>query len=324
LKTCPNCGQITRDDDRFCSSCGQPTDPRRQSSFPGEDRARRPATSGVMSVTPYALALRRFWWVLAVGLVFALLAALSARFSISLFPPGFDEKEEVTYTASSRLLVSSAESPYFRSQTTFVPDTPAAGNGGTGGGGSTTGGEEGASTQPTIPFISPPDLTTLIRTANLYPLFIESDPVADFRRRQYGDLPGSVSATGIYAVRTANRVELSEIPVIELAAVGGSPDEAVALADKTAKAFIAWLKAQQDEAKILPDDRIVIQQLTVPRGAIASAGPSTTLPILVFLIVFAAFCVLAILLDRLLPPGQPRTARKDVEPFEPVKVKKTA
>ncbi len=268
-----------------------------------------------MRVTPYALALRRFWWVLAVGLVFALLAALSARFSISLFPPGFDEKEEVTYTASSRLLVSSAESPYFRSQTTFVPDTQAAGNDGTGGGGSTTGGEEqsageGASSQPTIPFISPPDLTTLIRTANLYPLFIESDPVADFRRRQYGDLPGSVSATGIYAVRTANRVELSEIPVIELVAVGGSPDDAVALADKTAKAFIAWLKAQQEEAKILADDRIVIQQLTVPRGALASAGPSTTLPVLVFLVVFAAFCVLAILLDRLLPPGQPRPARE--------------
>ena len=62
----------------------------------------------------------------------------------------------------------------------------------------------------------------------------------------------------------------------------------------------------------------------LPEGAIASAGPSTSLPILVFVVVFAAFCVLAILLDRLVP-ARPKPARSDVEPLEqPVKVKKTA
>ena len=65
----------------------------------------------------------------------------------------------------------------------------------------------------------------------------------------------------------------------------------------------------------------------MPRGAVASAGPSTTLPLLVFVAVFAAFCVLAILLDRLVPQQQHHQARpasSDVEPLEPVKVKKTA
>ena len=69
-----------------------------------------------------------------------------------------------------------------------------------------------------------------------------------------------------------------------------------------------------------PDRRRAAQRAA---GAVASAGPSTTLPVLVFLVVFAAFCVLAILLDRLVPRAS-APARSDVEPFEPVKVKKTA
>ncbi|MGH3042423.1 MAG: zinc ribbon domain-containing protein [Gaiellaceae bacterium] len=328
MKTCPNCGQATRDDDRFCPSCGQPTDPRRQPARPpADDRARRTVAAASTNAAVYVQALRRFWWVLVIGLVVALLAALSARFSVSLFPPGLEEKEEVSYTAESRLLVSSAENPYIRAQKTTFVEQPNRADESTEGTGSEDGSTEepsadGASAQ-TIPFVSAPDINTLVRTANLYPFIIESDSVADYRRREFGELPGSVTALGITSVVTANRVELSEIPVIKLIAVAGSGDDAVGLADKTAKAFIGWLQEQQNQARprILPEDRIVVQQLTVPRSAVASTGPSTTLPVLVFLVVFAAFCVLAILLDRLLP-ARPRD-RSDVE-LESVKVKKTA
>jgi hypothetical protein len=325
VKTCPNCGHATRDDDRFCASCGQPTDPRRQGPVAAtDDRTRRAVAAASSNVGEYARALRRFWWVLVIGAVVALFAGLSSRYSVSLFPPGLDDKDEITYTSESRILVSSAENPYIRSQkTTFVDQSTGQETGDE----EATGGEEpsadGASVQ-SIPFVTAPDLNTLVRTANLYPFIIESDSVADYRREHFGDLPGSVSALGITSVVTANRVELSEIPVIKLIAVADSSDDAVALADKTAKSFIGWLEDQQDAArpKILPEDRIVVQQLTVPHGAIASAGPSTTLPVLVFLVVFAAFCILAILLDRLVPARQP--GRTDVEPIEPVKVKKTA
>jgi hypothetical protein len=123
---------------------------------------------------------------------------------------------------------------------------------------------------------------------------------------------------------TANRVELSEIPVIRLVAVADRPEDAIALADKTGKAFIGWLRQEQIDDKIRPEDRMVVEQLTTPRSVGASVGPSTTLPILVFVVVFAAFCVLAILLDRLVP-ARPQPARSGVEPLEqPVKVKKTA
>jgi hypothetical protein len=276
------------------------------------------------SVGAYAGALRRFWWVLVIGLVAALLAGLSARFSISLFPPGLEEKDSVTYTSESRILVSSAQNPYFRGQqTTFVDQPGQGGDEGTTTDGTTTGDEpsaDGASAQ-SIPFVSPPDLNTLIRTANIYPFLIESDRVANYRRQQYGDLPGSVSALGVTSVVTANRIELSEIPVLKLVATAGSSADAVALADKTAKAFIGWLEREQEQEQIIPEDRIVVEQLTIPTSAVASEGPSSTLPVLVFLVVFAAFCVLAVLLDRLIPA---RPGRPDVERVEPVTVKKTA
>lgn len=279
------------------------------------------------NVGAYALALRRFWWVLVIGAVAALLAGLSARFSISFFPPGLTEKESITYTSSTRLLVSSAAAPYLRSQTTTFVEQPNRGGDETTDGTTDESGEpnaDGASVTA-VPFVTSPDLNTLARVANLYPLLIESDQVADFRRERYGDLPGAVSASGIYSVATANRVELSEIPVIQLVSSAATSEDAVAIADKTAKAFIAWVEKEQRAADVLPEDRIVVQQMTIPKGAIASEGPSKILPVLVFLVVLAAFCVLAILLDRLVPLRPSSPARPDVQELEqPVTVKKTA
>jgi zinc-ribbon domain len=324
VRTCPNCGHATRDDDRFCSSCGQPTDPRRQGSLSAsDDRARRTMAAATSNVGAYAVALRRFWWVLVIGLVAALLAGLSARFSISLFPPALEEKDSITYTAESRIVVSSAQNPYIRSQQTTFVEQPGQGDEATTGDGTTTGDEPSAdgASAGTIPFVSAPDLNTLTRLANYYPYIIEGDRVANYRRELYGDLPGSVTALGVTSVVTQNRIELSEIPILKLIATAGSSEDAVALADKTAKAFIRWLEREQDREEIIPEDRIVVEQLTVPQGAIASEGPSRVLPVLVFLVVFAAFCVLAVLLDRLIPA---RSGRRDVERVEPVTVKKTA
>jgi hypothetical protein len=275
-------------------------------------------------VAGYAQALRRFWWVLAIGAVFALLAALSARFTVSVFPPGLSEKEEVSYTAEARLLVTSADDPHFRSKETIQVPRPQAADETTDEDGAAEGDQDGQGAEDTVPFSSPPDLNTIVRNANTFPYIIESDQVADYRAREFGELSGSVTALGATSVVTANRVELSEIPVIRLIAVAGTPEDAVELADKTGKAFIGWLEGVQVEKEIPRTDRITAEQLTVPRGAVASAGPSTTLPVLVFVVVFAAFCVLAILLDRLLPPRQPRPARADVESLEPVQAKKTA
>jgi hypothetical protein len=272
----------------------------------------------------YARSLQRFWWVLVIGLVFALLAALSARFSIGILPPSLDEKDPVTWTAESRLLITSSDNPHFRSKETVDVPQPAAAGATTEETEGTEGDEQSQAEPGTVPFSSPPDLNTIVRNANTYPYIIESDDVAEYRRQEFGELSGTVQALGVTSVVTANRVELTEIPIIRLIAVADTAEDAVGLADKTGKAFIGWLKDFQVENEIDLRDRMVVEQINVPTGAVASAGPSTSLPVLVFIVVFAAFCVLAVVLDRLLPPRQPRPARSDVESLEPVEVKKTA
>ena len=343
VKTCPNCGQATRDDDRFCPSCGQPTDPLRPGAVRAEERARRTlASSASTNFAGYARAVRRFWWVLVIGVALAILAGLLARFSISLVPPGLEEKDKVSWTAESRLLITSADNPHFRSKETLVPPetdeaatdeaapdeaapdegTTDEGTAAPSGGAAGAGGGTGAGTTT---FSSAPDLNTIVRNANTYLYIIESDEVAAYRQREFGELPGTVQALGVTSVVTANRVELSEIPIIRLIAVADTPEQAVNLADKTGKAFIGWLEQFQVDHDILKSDRMVVQQLNQPHGAVASAGPSATLPVLVFIVIFGAFCALAVLLDRLMPSGQPRSARSEAEPPpHPVEVKKTA
>ena len=102
--------------------CGQPTDSRPLCArLRPEERARRTMSAGVPERRRLRTGAPPLLWVLVIGVVVALLAGLSARFSIGPFPPGLDEKESVTYTAESSILVSSAENPYLRSQkTTFV------------------------------------------------------------------------------------------------------------------------------------------------------------------------------------------------------------
>jgi hypothetical protein len=309
LRTCNNCGQNLRDDDRFCSSCGQPA----RHGLLADDRVRKASSN----VAGYVGAARRFWWVLVIGVFVATLAALSSRYSISAFPPGLEEKTEVTYSATSRLLVSSSQNPHARSQVSFL-ERPEEGASGTDG---ETGDGGGEQAEPII-VSQPPDINTLVRSANLYPLLIESDQVAEYRHEKFGTLPGSVTAQGIYAFSTQNRFELSEIPVIQLVATSSTPRGAVDLADKTAEAFVGWLAADQEESGIPERDRIEVEQINAPTAATASAGPSTTLPLLVFVVVLGAFCVLTVLLDRIIAPRAPR-ARAETEP-EPVKVKKTA
>lgn len=316
LRTCNNCGQTLSDDDRFCSSCGQPS----RHSLLADERIRKASSS----IAVYAAAVRRFWWILAAGAVLAAFAALSARYTISVIPPGLDEKTEVSYTASTRLLVTSSQNPYARTGVSFVEQVPGPDEGAAVEGEEGT--SEGAASEETQPVIisNPSDFNTLIRLANLYPLLIESDQVARYRHEQFGTLPGSVSAQGIYSVATGNRFELSEIPVIQLVAVSGTPRDAVELADKTAKAFIGWLEQEQRADEIPNRDRIVIDQINIPTAAAASSGPSTTLPLLVFVVVFAAFCFLAVLLDRLPGPWQAVGRAEEADAVEAVKVKKSA
>ena len=315
MKTCPNCGQSTRDDDRFCPSCGQPTDPRRQGPLVTEDRSprRQAASAAASNVVGYVGALKRFWWVLVIGLLFAIFASLSARFTVGFFPPSLEEKEPVSYTAEARLLVNSASNLHYRAQvTTDIPRET--------GGGDESDSEDGhgALRQRAGPWHDHPEREHVsvhhrvrphrrlpargIRRAPRRSLRPGRDVGGDRESRRALGNPGHSSSSRRRQPRGRDCARGQDGEGVHRLAPAG--------ADR-----------RQDQARGPHGHRAAHDP---PAASAASAGPSTTLPILVFVVVFAAFCVLAILLDRLVP-ARPQPARSDVEPLEqPVKVKKTA
>lgn len=232
----------------------------------------------------YTHALRRFWWVVVIGLV----AAVAAAYKVVT-------NNEVFYESSTRLLVTSNEDPYLRRAIRRVVEVPAS----------------DASPPTTFSYLVEPDVQTLVRAANLYPLLVESDEVAQVRRDLFGDLPGTVSAQAIGSTVTLNRFEPGDFPVIEIVGIASRPGQAVELTRATADAFEAWITKTQEGSGVGEDDRVLIQELQVPTSATSIGEVSRVIPAVVGVAIAIAFGVLAILLDRLAPgkrvePGRPK------------------
>jgi hypothetical protein len=237
----------------------------------------------------YGPALRRFWWVLAIGGVLAVAAALLMVYSVEAgVPPKLSAREKPSYTSEVRLFVTSGEAPYLRTSVPRFAEVPI--------------GTDGETTsRPVQQILDAPDVKTLVDAANVYPLFIVSDDVARLREQQFGKLPGEVSAQAIFASATANRYQPSQIPVIELFATAGSSDAAKALAGATSKAFRDWMAREQAKAGIVQKQRILVQELEAPSDAAASGGGGASLPVLAMLAILTAFGAGAIMLDRMYP-----------------------
>lgn len=238
----------------------------------------------------YGPALRRFWWIVLLGAVFAVVVALLMRYSVeAAVPPKLTAREQPVYTAEARLFVTSGQAPYLRTSVTRVEEVP-------------IGAGEGAGAEATFSRITdPPDVKTLVDAANVYPLLIVSDEVSQLREKLFGPLPGDVVAQTIFATATANRYLPSQIPVIELFATAGSPDDARALAGATSKAFQQWIVRAQNRAGIEAGQRILIQELAAPGPAFATGGAGIGLPVLALLAIITAFGAAAIMLDRAYP-----------------------
>ena len=244
-------------------------------------------------------ALQRFWWVVGLGCVVSIALAVWMVYEI----PAFKPREQPVYNAAARLFVTSAEGQYIRlsvPRTAESASTSGDAARGAGSGAAESGGAGGAGGGPIV-FNQPPNVQPLLAAANLYPLLVESDDVARLREKMFGKLPGTVTANAYSAVSTPSRYSPAQIPVIDIFATSGTKQQAIALADATVDAFKEWIKAEQNRAKLTPEERILIQELRAPRQAFPSGGPSYGIPILVALAVMAAFGMLAVVLDQLVP-----------------------
>ena len=280
LMSCLNCGHEIPEDARFCGRCGAPQTSSRDGGLRegGLAVVKPPLAAG----NQYLRALRRFWWLLVLGLGVAAIAAILSVYRVDLSSMGLEKKAQLTYTASSRLLVTSDEAPYVRHSITRD-----------------VAGADGSTQE----YTSAPDIGTLISAANLYPILIESDEVAKIRDEMAGPLPGSVTTRAIYEVNSPSRFELSQVPVVEVFGHAGTAGGAVAITQATVEAFRAYVDESQDAAGLRKQERILVQEIQQPAGAAASGGSSASLPLMLFVLIAAAFFALAILLDRLFPGG---------------------
>jgi hypothetical protein len=246
----------------------------------------------------YGPALRRFWWILLLGGVVAVLVATLMIYSVQLgFPPKLAERERPIYTSQAQLFVTSGDAPYLR---TSVPRSTSVPIG--------TGSQTAA-----VQVNEAPDVSTLVDAANVYPLLIESDSVSNLRTEMFGPLPGVVEAQAIFSTATASRYRPSEIPVIVLFASADTGRGAEELAGATSEAFRTWIVREQKRAGIDPKQRILIQELASPTAAGMVGGTGLGIPLMAMRAVLTAFGAGAILLDRSFPRHADADDTRDVD-----------
>jgi hypothetical protein len=291
--SCLNCGHEIPEDARFCARCGAAQTTSRDGGLRegGLAVVKAPTEAG----NQYLRALGRFWWLLVLGVGVAAIAAILAVYRVDLSSMSLEKKAQLTYTASSRLLITSAEAPYVRTRIT----------------------EEVTTADGDVQeYSAAPDIGTLITAANLYPVLIESDAVQELREERAGPLPGAITTRAIYEVNSPSRFELSQIPVIEVFGHAGSAGDAIAITRATVDAFQAYIEQAQNSADLSRSERVLVQEIQEPAGAAATGGGSLSLPLMLFVVVAAAFFALAILLDRLFPTGIRLPLRRRAAPAQ--------
>jgi hypothetical protein len=241
-------------------------------------------------VGSYTEPLKRFKYLVAVGVVVAAALALTSAYRVEPgFPPELTAREQPTYTAGTQLEVTSPNAPYYRSAIDVPIVAPA---------------EDNASEEEAAPNLAEqeePGTNTLIQAANYYPYVIEGDEVKELRERLFGPMEGEIQAEAVGVTITPSRYEPGRLPFIQVFATADSAKGAIALAQNTADAFIRYVRVQQQQRQIRPAQRLAVKQLRRPDEAFSAGGTSMTMPFLVFFAVSLVVVGLAFLLDRLFP-----------------------
>ncbi len=235
-------------------------------------------------MTAYLPVFRRYWWVIAIGVVVAVIGALASVYDLRSFEP----RSEKEYSATARLLVTGANAAYFRTAVTDVSEFQRDGS---------TASADGTNT--TVTSSRTPDISAYVRAANLYPILIESDQVQAFRDKLFGPPDGYVTANAMYQVATPGRFRLSEIPVVQIFGFSGTDEGARTIAQNTALAFMRWITNQQKAAGVPAETRILVREIQQPGEAAVSGGTPLALPLMIFAGILLAFGALAVLIDRI-------------------------
>jgi hypothetical protein len=251
-------------------------------------------------MNPTLRALLRFWWLVLAGLILGVIAGFLT----------LQAKADKKYIATAQIFVNSHSDPYLRTSEVTVsrqspPRAVRTRRGASSGSVSAT---QLIKSGPTI-VSGAPNTETLVNAANLYPLLIQSDDVAELQ----GTHPPNckLEATGVFAsTNTFGVFKASPVPVVAIKSTCKDQANAIPNSQGRVEAFNTWIIMQQNKNKIPQAQRLLVQELTRPTGTKTIGGPSAGAPIFVGVVVFLIFCGIAILLDR------PRPEKEDADDDE--------
>jgi hypothetical protein len=216
----------------------------------------------------YGRVLRRFRWLVALGLVLAVFLAVLSVAKITSH--GISYRKPAIYQSTTTLLLTQNGFPWGR---TTLPGMNALGF--------------------SSKFADPTRFSSL---TDLYSQFANSDQVRALMLRAGAPLTWGIQATPVQATSSAGI-----LPVISLAGRAETPADAVRATQVGRTAFIKYVTDQQARAGIPDSQRIDIQVLQEATPPSVVQPHKKTLPIVVFLAVISATIGLAFVLENVRP-----------------------
>lgn len=215
----------------------------------------------------------------ALGAVIAAIAALLSVYSIGLFPPSMTSRTNVFATASTQLLVDAPDSAFADLENDLTPlETRAA---------------------VFARFLASPVALQLIAQEAKVPLssieaegpydinlpVIQQEPTAGQRSSQI------IGEGALYRLRFENNPVL---PVVSVFAQAPTEAEAIDLANAAPRALRVYINQIQAHQQTPEGRRVVIRKLGNATGGVVNQGANIQIALLVFIIVFGAWCMLLI------------------------------
>jgi hypothetical protein len=224
-----------------------------------------------MDLGLYASVLWRFRWIVLLGTLLAVVLTLLTVAKVT--SDGLAYRKAETWQAQTTLLLTQ---PGFPEGRALFPDPEAKG-------------EERSKYSYTDP-------SRFASLTALYSQFAQSDEVRALVRRE-GAPPGSSVSAAPVIPEGPNTYAL--LPVIALFGKAQSRGDAVETTRLGTEAFMAFLDRKAREAEIPDSQRVQVEVLARPRGAVVIEPRKKTLPIVVFLTVITGTVGLVFVLENL-------------------------
>lgn len=241
-----------------------------------------------MNLARHLAVIKRFKWVVAGGLVFAVLLAVLAAYKPG--GAGLERRGSTSFSSQSSIFVTQAGFPWGR---ITLPETDASGAAAP----TTTDEKSGSTTTPTNPdnsrpFGSPARFTD---QAILFSVIAASDQIRK-------TLPGPPSADQVKAVAfdyTGNGNAFQ--PIIQITTTAATSGGAQKLNQQVIDALRKWLTTEQSQADIADNERVELSVLNKPSDPLMIDGPTMTPSLLAFFLVCLATLALVHILEAIRP-----------------------